>query len=87
MLHEKPYNPNGELYGGKGTASLFLHITSNYNFMGFDILPDYGVFDIFKNPDIPARLKTTSGIWRNTACELAPSGIFTDSTTDTFSRP
>jgi modulator of drug activity B len=45
-------NPNGELYGGKGTADLFLHITSNYKFMGFDILPDYGVFDIFKNPDI-----------------------------------
>ena len=22
-------NPNGELYGGKGTADLFLHITSN----------------------------------------------------------
>ena len=25
--------------------------------MGFDILPDYGVFDIFKNPDIPAPLE------------------------------
>ena len=22
---------------------------------GYDILPDYGVFDIFKSPDIPAR--------------------------------
>lgn len=24
--------------------------------MGFDILPDYGVFDIFKNPDIARAL-------------------------------
>ena len=50
-------NPNGEFYDGKGTADLFLHITSNYKFMGFDILPDYGVFDIFKNPDIPRALE------------------------------
>jgi modulator of drug activity B len=46
-------NPDSVLYGGKGTADLFLHITSNYKFTGFDVLPDYGVFDIFKNPDIP----------------------------------
>ena len=50
-------NPNGVLYGGKGTADLFLHITSNYKFMGFDILPDFGVFDIFKAPDIPRALE------------------------------
>jgi hypothetical protein len=43
-------DPNGELYGGKGTADLFLHITSNYKFMGFDILPDYGVFDTSRTP-------------------------------------
>jgi modulator of drug activity B len=36
---------------------LFLHITSNYKFTGYDILPDYGVFDIFKNPDIPRALE------------------------------
>jgi NADPH dehydrogenase (quinone) len=46
-------NPNGVLYAGKGTADLFLHITSNYKFTGYDILPDYGVCDIFKTPDIP----------------------------------
>jgi NADPH dehydrogenase (quinone) len=51
------YNPNGVLYAGKGTADLFLHITSNYKFTGYDILPDYGVFDIFKNPDIPRALE------------------------------
>ena len=63
-------NPNGVLYAGKGTADLFLHIMSNYKFTGYDILPEYGVFDIFKSPDIPRALETTSGIWRNTACDL-----------------
>ncbi len=50
-------NPNGVLCAGKGTADLFLHITSNYKFTGCDILPDYGVFDIFKSPDIPCALE------------------------------
>jgi modulator of drug activity B len=50
-------NPDGVLFAGKGTADVFLHITSNYRFMGFDILPDFGVFDIFKAPDIPQALE------------------------------
>jgi len=50
-------NPDGVLMGGKGTADLFLAITTNYKFCGYDILPDFGVFDIFKNPDIPRALE------------------------------
>lgn len=50
-------NPSGILFGGKGTGDLFLHITSNYKFTGFEILPDFGVFDIFKDPDIPGALE------------------------------
>ena len=50
-------NPNGVLMHGKGTADLFLNITSNYKFTGYDILPDFGVFDIFKSPDIPRALE------------------------------
>jgi NADPH dehydrogenase (quinone) len=50
-------NPNGVLYAGKGTADLFPHITSNYKFTGYDILPAYGVFDIFKDPDTPRALE------------------------------
>lgn len=51
-------NPDGVLYGGKGTDDLFLNITSNYKFCGYEILPDYGAFDIFKkNPDIPRALE------------------------------
>jgi modulator of drug activity B len=62
-------NPTAYYTPARGTADLFLHITSNYKFTGFDILPDYGVLDIFKNPV----LKTTGGIWRNTACDLVHS--------------
>ena len=50
-------NPNGVLYGGKGRGDLFLHITSNYKFLGFEILPDFGVFDIYKTPDIPGAMQ------------------------------
>ncbi|HLX96346.1 MAG TPA: NAD(P)H-dependent oxidoreductase [Verrucomicrobiae bacterium] len=50
-------NPDSFLYGGKGTADLFLPITSNYKFCGYDILPAFGVFDIYKNPDIPRALE------------------------------
>jgi ACS family glucarate transporter-like MFS transporter len=63
MLSTLPYlvgaggNPNGILYGGKGTADLFLHITSNYKFCGYDILPAFGIFDIYKNPDVPGALE------------------------------
>lgn len=50
-------NPDGVLMAGKSTADLFLNITANYKFCGYDILPDFGVFDIFKNPDIPRALE------------------------------
>ena len=50
-------NPESVLFGGKGRGDLFLHITSNYKFCGYHILPDFGVFDIFKNPNIPRALE------------------------------
>lgn len=50
-------NPDSLLYGGKGTADLFLPITSNYRFTGFEVLPDFGVFDIYKNPDVPRAIE------------------------------
>jgi NADPH dehydrogenase (quinone) len=50
-------NPDSVLFGGKGTADLFLPITSNYKFCGSDILPAFGIFDIFKNPDVPGALE------------------------------
>ena len=45
-------NPNQTLMQGKGTADLFLNISSNYRFCGYDILQGYNCFDIFKSGDI-----------------------------------
>ena len=50
-------NPSQLLMQGKGTADLFLSITSNYRFCGYDILPDYNCFDIFKSAQIEQDLK------------------------------
>src|SRR6476660_6314298 len=50
-------NPDSGLYHGKGTDDLFLPITSNYRFIGYEILPDFGVFDIYKNIDIPRAIE------------------------------
>jgi modulator of drug activity B len=49
-------NPDSVLFAGKGTAELFPPITSNYKFCGYDILPAFGIFDIFKNPDVPGAM-------------------------------
>ena len=50
-------NPDSVLYHGKKTDDLFLPITSNYRFIGYEILPDFGVFDIYKNIDIPRAIE------------------------------
>ena len=41
-------NPDGVLFEGKSVEDLLLNITSNYKFVGYDILPSYGIHDIFK---------------------------------------
>lgn len=53
-------NLNQMLMKGKGTADLFLNISSNYRFCGFDILPGYNCFDIFKSAHIEEDLKKYS---------------------------
>ncbi len=45
-------NPAQQLMQGKGTADLFLNITSNYRFCGYEIMEGYNCFDIFKRSDI-----------------------------------
>ncbi|HSW99926.1 MAG TPA: NAD(P)H-dependent oxidoreductase [Patescibacteria group bacterium] len=46
-------NPGGVLMEGKSADELLLNISANYKFVGFDILPSYGMYDIFKeNADI-----------------------------------
>ncbi len=50
-------NPSQQLMHGKGTADLFLNITSNYRFCGVEVLPDYNCFDIFKSGNISEDLE------------------------------
>jgi modulator of drug activity B len=45
-------NPEQSLFAGKGLTDIFLPITSNYRFCGFDIMDSYNCFDIFKGTDI-----------------------------------
>jgi NADPH dehydrogenase (quinone) len=45
-------NPAQILMQGKSTADLFLNITSNYKFCGYEILTGYNCFDIYKNETI-----------------------------------
>lgn len=51
-------NPDSIMFAGKGVDDLLLNITSNYKFSGYDILPSYGVYDIYKaDADIAAGLE------------------------------
>lgn len=44
-------NPSGVLFEGKGIDDLLLNITSNYKFVGYEVLKNYGIFD-FRFTDI-----------------------------------
>ena len=50
-------NPSQTLLQGKGTADLFLNITSNYKFCGVEIIDGFNCFDIFKDGDIAKDLE------------------------------
>lgn len=41
-------NLNQKLFAGKGLTDIFLHITSNYRFSGYDIIDSYNCFDIYR---------------------------------------
>ena len=51
-------NPDYQLFGGKGLSDIFLPITSNYRFCGYDIVDSYNCFDIFKRSDINKDIET-----------------------------
>ncbi|RZJ31147.1 MAG: flavodoxin [Flavobacterium sp.] len=50
-------NPSQDLMKGKSVSDLFLNITSNYTFCGYEILPEYCCFDIYKNETIARDLE------------------------------
>ena len=41
-------NPDQKLFAGKGLTDIFLPITSNYLFCGYDIIDSYNCFDIYR---------------------------------------
>jgi NADPH dehydrogenase (quinone) len=50
-------NPTQPLMQGKSAADLFLNITSNYRFCGYEIMEGYNCFDIFRRSDIAKDLE------------------------------
>lgn len=50
-------NPDQKLFAGRGLTDIFLPITSNYRFCGYNIIDSYNCFDIFKSGDIAQDLK------------------------------
>jgi len=54
-------NPAQQLMQGKSTADLFLNITSNYRFCGFEIVDGFNCFDIFRRSDISKDIESYTG--------------------------
>lgn len=54
-------NSSQQLMQGKSTADLFLNITSNYRFCGYEIIDGYNCFDIFRRNDIAKDLENYPG--------------------------
>lgn len=55
---EEAFNNHGKnLMQGKTSSDLFLNITSNYRFCGYDIVSEYCCYDIFKRNDITNNLE------------------------------
>lgn len=52
--------PEQQLMKGKGTADLFLNITSNYRFCGYKIIDGYNCFDIFRRSDLTKDIENYS---------------------------
>lgn len=50
-------NPAQQLMRGKSAADLFLNITSNYRFCGYEIMEGFNCFDIFRRNDIAKDLE------------------------------
>ena len=50
-------NPENKVFEGKGLTDIYLPITSNYRFSGYDIIDSYNCFDIFRSSDIAKDLE------------------------------
>lgn len=50
-------NPTQIMFKGKSTSDVFLSISSNYSFCGYDIVPDYNCFDVYKGVNVTRDLE------------------------------
>jgi modulator of drug activity B len=50
-------DPNQVLFEGKGLTDIYLPITSNYHFCGYDIVDSYSCFNIYRRTDIAKDLE------------------------------
>ncbi len=50
-------NADQKLFEGRGLTDIFLPITSNYRFCGYEIMDSYNCFDIFRRSDIDKDLE------------------------------
>ncbi|MES2795712.1 MAG: NAD(P)H-dependent oxidoreductase [Bacteroidota bacterium] len=50
-------DPNQVLFEGKGLTDIFLPITSNYRFCGYDIVESYNCFNIYRSTEIAKDLE------------------------------
>lgn len=45
-------NPLNPVFVGRSLADALSQITATYRFCGYEVLPDFGILDVFKNPTI-----------------------------------
>lgn len=50
-------NPDNPVFVGQSLADALSEITATYRFCGYEILPEFAILDIFKNPTIAADLQ------------------------------
>lgn len=49
-------NPENPVFVGRSLADAFSDITATYRFCGYEILPEFAILDVFKNPTVDADL-------------------------------
>lgn len=50
-------NPDNPVFRGRSLADALSDITATYRFCGYEILPEFAILDVFKNPQIEADLQ------------------------------
>lgn len=49
-------NPANPVFVGRSLADALSEITATYRFCGYEVLPEFAILDVFKNPTIESDL-------------------------------